>query len=208
MNADGVLKAVKVPMAIAVGSDALQLFEKQLAGLIATSPKLKVQCAHGPGAQLWYVNTGDHFEDGTAFATFTPTVSVAMTRIMQTRSVSIEWFTVDALTGIPHFKLPGSALDIVGQKRRRTNHVGPQQRTLDKSHGFSTYFGYYSNINLFRARASVFDMNLGLGVETHDGLSDGSVKTHLAGCSITVGRPVRVSSFGNSFALDFEGFFG
>ena len=57
--------------------------------------------------------------------------------------------------------------------------------------------------NLINAKASVFDLNLGVGVDTGVGVHDDSVTLEAAGCGFTVGRKVGVSVLGNSFGVDF-----
>ncbi|THH02404.1 hypothetical protein EW026_g413 [Hermanssonia centrifuga] len=70
------------------------------------------------------------------------------------------------------------------------------------------YAGAEAHVNLLKAKASVFDLSLGLGVDTDVGVKDGSVGLHLAGCGITVGRKLSISAFGTGIGIDFGRFFG
>ncbi|KAJ4163154.1 hypothetical protein NW754_014577 [Fusarium falciforme] len=71
-----------------------------------------------------------------------------------------------------------------------------------------SYLGAEANVSLFKAEASIFDLNLGVGVDTGVGIKDDSLDLHLAGCGIQIGRKVSISAFGSSFGIDFGRLFG
>ncbi|KAG8943429.1 hypothetical protein FRC04_002894 [Tulasnella sp. 424] len=71
--------------------------------------------------------------------------------------------------------------------------------------GFPTYVGADTSISLVKAQASIFDLKLGLGVETVIGFKDGSADIHALGCGVTLGARVADSVAGNEFAIDFNG---
>ncbi|KAF8980009.1 hypothetical protein BGZ46_004772 [Entomortierella lignicola] len=70
-----------------------------------------------------------------------------------------------------------------------------------------TYLGAEAGVSLIKAQASIFDLNLGLGVDTGFGIKDDSVDVHYAGCGFQFGRKVSVSAFGSSFGIDFDRLF-
>jgi hypothetical protein len=74
--------------------------------------------------------------------------------------------------------------------------------------GFPVYAGVDAKVNLMDVHASVFDLNVGYGVQTDIGLNDYSVGVHLAGFGFTVGKKVSVSAYGSSFGIDFGRLFG
>jgi hypothetical protein len=71
-----------------------------------------------------------------------------------------------------------------------------------------SYLGAEAGVSLFKAEASLFDLNLGVGVDTGAGIKDDSLDVHVAGCGITIGRKVAISAFGSSFGIDFGRLFG
>ena len=74
--------------------------------------------------------------------------------------------------------------------------------------GFPVYAGVDAKVNLMDLQASVFDLNVGVGVQTDIGLNDYSVGGHLLGCGFTIGKKVSISAFGSSFGIDFGRLFG
>lgn len=73
--------------------------------------------------------------------------------------------------------------------------------------GFPAYLGANAAINLVELKASAFDLNLGLGVETGVGFKNYSFDIHAVGCGFTIGKKVSVSVFGSGFGIDFGRFF-
>ena len=160
----------------------------QLVETIDKNPDLKIQVVEEKdGATLWYVNAGAGFEDGTFFKTLTGEASASMMHLVQSKGKKIEQVNVDVFTAQAGFTMTGVTDGTDG--------------------GFPVYIGADASLNLFKAQASVFDLNLGVGVETGLGLKDGSIDAHVLGCGITIGRKVGISAFGSSFAIDFGRFF-
>ncbi|KAG9063304.1 hypothetical protein KI688_004186 [Linnemannia hyalina] len=78
----------------------------------------------------------------------------------------------------------------------------------DASATVGTYLGVDANVSLMKAQASIFDAQIGLGVDTGVGIKDDSVQMEVGGCGVTLGRKVAVSVFGTSFGVDFGRLFG
>ena len=57
--------------------------------------------------------------------------------------------------------------------------------------------------NIVNASASVFDLTLGVGVDTEVGIKDDSFTAEVLGCEITLGRKVGISVLGSSFKVYF-----
>jgi len=68
-----------------------------------------------------------------------------------------------------------------------------------------TGVGLCATANLVDLKASIFDLNLGIGANCQVGWSDDdkAVKVEVLGCGITIGRKVAISVFGSSFGVDF-----
>jgi hypothetical protein len=62
--------------------------------------------------------------------------------------------------------------------------------------------------NLVKAEASIFDLNLGIGVDTGFSIKDDCVGAKFAGCGFEIGRKVSISAFGSGFGIDFGRLFG
>ena len=63
--------------------------------------------------------------------------------------------------------------------------------------------GVALSLNLIDAKASVFDLTLGVGADTGAGIEDDSLNIEFLGTGITVGRKVGISVLGNSVGIDF-----
>jgi hypothetical protein len=66
-----------------------------------------------------------------------------------------------------------------------------------------TYVGVEANVSLVKAEASIFDLTLGIGVDTGLGIKDDSLDLKFAGCGFQIGRKVSISVFGCGFGIDF-----
>ncbi|KAF9177428.1 hypothetical protein BGZ51_008769 [Haplosporangium sp. Z 767] len=89
--------------------------------------------------------------------------------------------------------------DRAGQCRLLTAEVGAT---------VGTYVGAEANVSLIKAKASIFDLNLGVGVDSGIGIRDDSFDARVLGCGIQIGRKVSISAFGSSFGIDFGRLFG
>lgn len=67
----------------------------------------------------------------------------------------------------------------------------------------SSYVGAGASLNLIDGQVSVFNITLGLGVDTGIGIKDDSVTFEVLGTGFQVGRVVSVSAVGSSFGIDF-----
>ncbi|KAI1310681.1 hypothetical protein F5Y03DRAFT_403059 [Xylaria venustula] len=72
----------------------------------------------------------------------------------------------------------------------------------------TSFAGFEANVCLFKAEASIFDLTLGLGVDSGSGIKDDSFTLEALGCGFTVGRKVAISFYGSSFGIDFGRLFG
>ena len=70
------------------------------------------------------------------------------------------------------------------------------------------YWGGGAGAYLIQAEASIFDLTLGIGVETGIGVKDETFEVELAGCGIMIGRRVGISVFGNEFSINLGRLFG
>jgi hypothetical protein len=68
--------------------------------------------------------------------------------------------------------------------------------------GVVVHAGVDAGFSLFKGSASLFDLNLGLGVESGASIKDGSLNLHLAGYGMQIGRKASISVFGASFDID------
>ncbi|KAF9137262.1 hypothetical protein BGX30_010404 [Mortierella sp. GBA39] len=93
-------------------------------------------------------------------------------------------------------------------KGKKIEQVNFDVLRADASATVGTYVGVDANVSLVKAQASIFDAQIGLGVDTGVGIKDDSVQLEVAGCGVTLGRKVAVSVFGTSFGVDFGRLFG
>lgn len=76
-------------------------------------------------------------------------------------------------------------------------------QTKAKAWASQAGLGIGLSANLVNASASVFDLTLGVGVDTGVGIKDDSFTAEVLGCGITLGRKVGISVLGSSFGVDF-----
>ena len=67
----------------------------------------------------------------------------------------------------------------------------------------NTHVGANATAILAGGSASIFDLQLGVGVSSEAGIKDDSVALKAAGCGFKIGRKVGISVFDNEFAIDF-----
>ncbi|KAF9200881.1 hypothetical protein BGZ49_008879 [Haplosporangium sp. Z 27] len=96
-----------------------------------------------------------------------------------------------------------SVLHLVQTNGKPIEQVNVDVFTVGVGATTGTYLGAEAGVSLIKAQASIFDLNLGLGVDTGFGIKDDSVDVHYAGCGFQFGRKVSVSAFGSSFGIDF-----
>ncbi|KAF9537297.1 hypothetical protein EC957_008497 [Mortierella hygrophila] len=101
-----------------------------------------------------------------------------------------------------------SVFHTVQSKGKKIEQVQFDVLGADAGATVGTYLGVDANVSLVKAQASIFDAQLGLGVDTGVGIKDESVQLKVAGCGVTLGRKVAVSVFGTSFGVDFGRLFG
>ena len=96
-----------------------------------------------------------------------------------------------------------SVMHLVQSKGRPIEQVNVDVFTARASATVGSYIGADAGVSLIKAEGSIFDLNLGIGVDTGAGIKDESLDIHALGCGFQVGRKVSISVFGNSFGLDF-----
>ncbi|ETN44554.1 uncharacterized protein HMPREF1541_10224 [Cyphellophora europaea CBS 101466] len=186
-NNDGELQAINVPAVIAVpDGEAMDLALTQFGNMISTAG-WRIQVAQEPnGATLWYANAGSEHKDDVFFKTMNAKATAAFMHVVQEKGRAIERVNVDVFSANASAEL--SYIDLGD---------GP----------IATYVGADAKLSLFKAEASVFDLELGVGVETGAGIKNGSIDAHVAGCGVTIGKRVSISAFGSSIGIDFGKFF-
>lgn len=63
--------------------------------------------------------------------------------------------------------------------------------------------GAEAGVSLINAQVSLFDLNLGVALDTEVGIKDDSLVIEALGCGFKIGRKVSISVFGSSFGIDF-----
>ncbi|MCJ1376997.1 hypothetical protein MMC17_000087 [Xylographa soralifera] len=143
-----------------------------------------------PNAKVGYIRVGidiDGEDPNAVFKSLDASAKAAVFHVADTKGHPITQFSVDMLSA----KASASVGGVAGG-----------------NDGFPAYAGVDAKVNLVDVQASVFDLNIGLGVQTDIGLKDYSVGGHLAGCGFTVGKKTSISAFGSSFGIDFGRLFG
>lgn len=131
------------------------------------------------GAQLWYANAKvEEASKMCIFKTYTADATTSFMHVAQQKGTPIEQVSVDVFTA-------GASA------------------TLGMTGDFTTYAGVDARLSLVKAQASIFDLDLGVGVETGVGIKNGSFDAHVAGCGVSIGTIMSISAFGCSFGIDF-----
>ncbi len=92
----------------------------------------------------------------------------------------------------------------VQQGKNNISGVDVSIFTTEAKAELSTFYaGAGIELDLIDAHASLFDLTLGLGLETGAGIKDDSLSLHIAGCGIEIGRKISIGVFGTSFGIDF-----
>jgi hypothetical protein len=96
-----------------------------------------------------------------------------------------------------------SVMHLAKSKGKPIEQVSVDVFTVSVGATAGTYMGLEANVSLIKAEASIFDLNLGVGVDTGAGFKDDSLDVKVAGCGFTIGRKVSISVFGAGFGVDF-----
>lgn len=182
MNNDGAFQATEVPVIIAIPKEQEKVFLNQL-DKVMNGPDFKIEAREEPdGATTFYFNAGVGAE-GTIFRAYTAEAKASIMHLSQKNGHPITQVNIDTF---------------VADANATTTMVGTMP----------IYAGVDAGVSIFKGSASLFDLNLGVGVDTGAGIKDGSLDLHLAGCGFQVGRKVSISVFGASFGVDLGRLFG
>jgi len=178
-NNDGAFQAVDVPVIVAISPEQEQCLLRHLAeALESTALKLHAKDAEdGSGATTFYYNAGTDVDSCGVLKTYTAEGRLSVMHLCETKGKPIEQVNVDVFTA----------------------HSGVTTAMIE---GQPVYAGFEAGVSLVQAQASIFDLNLGVGIESGVGLKDGSLDLHAAGCGFQVGRKCSISVFGSSFGVD------
>ncbi len=177
MNNDGAFQAIEVPAIITIPKEQEGTLLKQLDDAMH-NPDFKLYAREEPdGATTFYANAGVSAE-GTIFRVYTADAKASVMHLSKKNGhpatqVNIDTFVIDA--------------------NATTTTIGD----------YAVYAGADAGVSIFKGSASVFDLNLGVGVETGIGIKDGSLDLHAVGCGFQLGRKVSISVYGASFGVDF-----
>lgn len=137
-----------------------------------------------PNAKVGYLRVGVDMEGedpNAVFKALTASAKAAVFHVASSKGHPIKQFQADVLSAEASAGVAGVA---------------------GGTDGFPVYAGVDAKINLVDLKASLFDLNLGLGLQTDIGVKDFSVGGHLAGCGFTVGKRTSISAWGSTFAID------
>lgn len=183
LNNDGAFHAIDVPVIIAIPKEQEAAFMEQLETAM-NDPNFKLSAREEPdGATTFYANASVEAEGGVYFRTYTADSRVSIMHLSQKKGHPIGQVNIDTF-------------------------VASANATTSSIAGMAVYAGADAGVSLFKGSASIFNLNLGVGVETGAGIKDGSLDLHIAGCGIQIGRVVSISVFGASFGIDFGRLFG
>ncbi|KAI8605354.1 hypothetical protein EDD21DRAFT_432101 [Dissophora ornata] len=96
-----------------------------------------------------------------------------------------------------------SVLHVVQSNGKQIEQVSVDVFTAGIGATVGSYMGVEANVSLIKAKASIFDLNLVVGVNTGARIKDESFEANVAGCGFQIGRKVSISAFGSSFGIDF-----
>jgi len=147
--------------------------------MLDNTPELKLSVVEEKdGAQLWYTNATVEGDKMLIFKTYTADATASFMHVAQQKGTPIEQVSVDV------FAASASA-------------------TVSTTADVPTYAGVDARLSLVKAKAGIFDLDLGVGVETGAGIKNGSLDLHVAGCGVSIGTKMSISAFGSSFGIDF-----
>ncbi|KAL9094081.1 MAG: hypothetical protein Q9165_003496 [Trypethelium subeluteriae] len=187
-NVNGTLTATNLPAALAVpNGQAFDAAVAQFGNALDKNPGFKISVVEEKdGSTLWYVNASAENKTDTFFKTYDANATASFMHVVQSKGRPIERVSADVFSAR------------VGAE---VSYIGTPPNAV------ATYAGVNANLSLFKTEASVFDLNLGLGVETGVGVKNGSLDVHVAGCGVTIGKRVSIAVLGNEFGIDFGKFF-
>ncbi|OAQ23793.1 hypothetical protein K457DRAFT_50443, partial [Linnemannia elongata AG-77] len=96
-----------------------------------------------------------------------------------------------------------SVIHIGQSKGRPIKQVNVDVLSIDTSTTVGTYVGADANVSLLKADVSMFQVQLGVGVDTGIGIKDDSLSAKVGGFGFSVGRVMSIEVFGSSFGVDF-----
>lgn len=96
-----------------------------------------------------------------------------------------------------------SVLHIGQTKGKPIRQVSVDVLRIDTSTTVGTYLGADANVSLVKAEASMFEVQLGVGVDTGFGIKDDSLTAKVGGFGVTVGRKMSIEVLGSSIGIDF-----
>ncbi|KAF9570866.1 hypothetical protein EC968_001305 [Mortierella alpina] len=113
---------------------------------------------------------------------------------VQSGGVIFKTYTAKARASVIH----------IGQiKGKPIRQVDVDVLSVDVSTTVGTYLGADANVSLVKADASIFEVQLGVGVDSGIGIKDDSLTAKVAGFGFSVGRKMSIEVFGSSFGVDF-----
>jgi len=174
------LTATDIPVVVLVPQESEHVALQQFSQMLDTTPELKFSVVEEKdGAQLWYANAKvEEASELRIFKTYTADATASFMHVAQQKGAPIEQVSVDVFTA-------------------------SASATLGETADITTYAGVDARLSLVKAKASIFDLDLGVGLETGAGIKNGSVDVHVAGCGVTIGKTMSISAFGSSFGIDF-----
>jgi hypothetical protein len=143
-----------------------------------------------PDAKIGYYRVGidiDGADTDAVFKTMDASAKAAVFHVASNKGHPVKQFSADVLQAKASATLGGVA---------------------GGSDGTPIYAGVDAQVNLVDLKASVFDLNLGVGVKTDIGVKDYSVGGHVLGCGFTVGKKTSISAWGSTIGIDFGRFIG
>ncbi|CAK1365377.1 hypothetical protein CB0940_08955 [Cercospora beticola] len=184
MPTKGQFAEATLPIIIGVPEKHTEMAATELQKTLDENPGARVEWADDPnkeGLTKFYVFLGvkEHGGEGIFFQTTTMEARASIQHYVQDKHVS------------------------------RFQHVAYDVFTAE-IHGVKApfYAGVGASIDLIQAEASIFDLTLGLGVESGIGVLDETAEIEFLGCGILIGRKVGISVFGNVFDVNLGRLFG
>ena len=186
---NGTVGFTQLPAAIAVkGEDALAKAALELSQKLKANTQLKVnKVQQDNDVTLWRIGVGTTINaDDEIFTTLSQEASAVFLKAIAPTQSKIETLDIEVLKA-------KAAIGI--------GYIGNLPIPVP------TYVGVEAGLNLFVAKASVFDVEFGIGVDTSIGINQSSFEAQVAGCGLVIGRRIGISLMGAKVAVDLGTFF-
>ena len=183
VNIEGTLVAKGIPRYIAIPQENIPFVFESVAKYVEKYPDAEIVYCNVPedkeGGTIIYVHASASEEGPLVFKTVNVEAVASFQHYHQSKGLN-----------------PMRHVDYDALKVEANLTVG-----FDPTHG-NIYFGGGASVDLIKAKASCFELTLGIGVDSGFGIQDWSYTMDILGCGVVIGKHIGVEVFGSSFGIN------